>query len=169
MRFKLLSVAVALLRLPPPLKQVHLLLRLQFRQSPPMALSRLFRSITAAVAAWSARLVVVVLRIVAGGMIAVDGIAIHHVIIVNAIGIDAGAVIATIVAKESISSHVVAAHIIKRAASSLLLYTVSVCVSVNLSSCGKTSGVIGAKTSMINPLGAKFKSQSAFNSPVSTE
>lgn len=99
-----------------------------------------------------------------------DGIAIHHVIIVNAIGIDAGAVIATIVAKESISSHVVAAHITKKEQRvRCSFYTVSVCVSVNLSSCGKTSGVIGAKTSMINPLGAKFKSQSAFNSPVSTE
>lgn len=112
------------------------------------------------------------LRIVAGGMIVVDGIVIHHVIIANGTVIAAGVTIATVIVIGSISSRAVAVRIIKERKEQRFrcsFYTGSVCVPEIVSICGKTSGVMGASTSMTRPLGAKFTSQLAFNSPVNTE
>jgi hypothetical protein len=133
-----------------------------------MALALSFRSIIAAVAVWSVHQAAAALLIAVGGMIVAGGTAIHHATNVIA----AGAMIATIVAIAFISSRVVAARITKKKESSdfaALFYTGSVRVPERLSSCGNTSDVIGANTSITSPSGAKLISHLALSSAVRTE
>lgn len=110
--------------------------------------------------------------IAAGAMTVAGGIVIHPVIIANATVL-AGAMIATVIVTAYTSSRAVAARTTKEEKSSdfaaLFHQTDSACEREMPSSCGNTSAVMGARTSITSPPGAKSISHFAFNSPARTE